>query len=103
MSASLPVLLRALSDRARLRLLSLLGPGEACVCDLSGALGVPQPKVSRHLAVLLRAGLVRCRRDGRWAHYSAAPAASAPERRLVAAARGCWDRTPTARGDRRRL
>ena len=49
---------RAFSDRTRLRLLHLLRGGEGCVCDLVRVLGVPQPKVSRHLAYLRKAGLV---------------------------------------------
>ena len=49
---------RALSDRTRLRILHLLLPGELCVCHLVDVLDLPQPKVSRHLAYLRRAGLV---------------------------------------------
>src|SRR5215216_1599114 len=52
---SVDVMFRAFSDRTRLRLLHLLAHGgEVCVCDLVGVLGVPQPKVSRHLAYLRR-------------------------------------------------
>jgi ArsR family transcriptional regulator len=66
---------RACSDATRLRLLFLLEAGELCVCELVAALRMPQGKVSRHLAVLKHAGLVRDRRDGTWIHYSL----SAPE------------------------
>ena len=59
----------ALSDRTRLRLLNLLRGGERCVCDLVDGVGAPQPTVSRHLATLRRAGLVRARREGLWMHY----------------------------------
>ncbi len=52
------IMFRAFSDRTRLRLLNMLGTGEVCVCDLVRVLAVPQPKVSRHLAYLRRAGLV---------------------------------------------
>jgi ArsR family transcriptional regulator len=62
-------LFAALADRTRLRLLHLLGPGERCVCDLVDGVEAPQPTVSRHLAALRRAGLVRARRDGLWMHY----------------------------------
>ena len=48
---------RAFSDRTRLRILHLLRGGELCVCDLVKVLDVPQPKASRHLAYLRRAGL----------------------------------------------
>jgi ArsR family transcriptional regulator, arsenate/arsenite/antimonite-responsive transcriptional repressor len=60
---------RALADPTRLRLLNLLSEGEVCVCFLSEALGVVQPKVSRHLAYLRREGLVTARREGKWMHY----------------------------------
>jgi ArsR family transcriptional regulator len=59
----------ALSDPTRLRLLSLMKHGEVCVCYLQEVLKTNQPKISRHLAYLKRAGLVEARRDGKWAHY----------------------------------
>jgi ArsR family transcriptional regulator len=59
----------ALSDKTRLRLLSLMTRGEVCVCHLQGSLQTNQPKISRHLACLRKAGLVEARRDGRWTHY----------------------------------
>jgi ArsR family transcriptional regulator len=58
-----------LSDKTRLRLLSLMVRGEVCVCHLQGSLQTNQPKISRHLACLRKAGLVEARRDGRWTHY----------------------------------
>lgn len=61
---------KAAGDPTRLRLLGLLATGERCVCHLHGALGLPQPTVSRHLAVLRHAALVRARRDGAWVHYA---------------------------------
>ncbi len=63
------LLFKALSDPTRLRLLNLLAGGEICVCDLHDTLGVEQPKVSRHLARMKRAGLVDTRREGKWMHY----------------------------------
>src|SRR5215212_8817461 len=60
----------ALADRTRLRLLNLLRDGEVCVCFFAGTLGTHNPKISRHLAYLRRAGLVTARRDGKWMHYS---------------------------------
>ena len=61
---------RALADRTRLRLLSLMAYDEICVCFLVAVIGPNQPKISRHLAYLRRAGLVKARRDGKWIHYS---------------------------------
>lgn len=60
----------ALADRTRLRLLNLLRGGEVCVCFFAGTLGTNNPKISRHLSYLKRAGLVTGRRDGKWVHYS---------------------------------
>lgn len=60
---------RALADRTRLRLLNLMGKDEVCVCFFVEVLGTNQPKVSRHLAYLRRAGIVAARRQGQWMHY----------------------------------
>jgi ArsR family transcriptional regulator, arsenate/arsenite/antimonite-responsive transcriptional repressor len=63
----------ALADQTRLRLLNLMRGGEVCVCFFAGTLGTNNPKISRHLAYLKRAGLVKGRRDGKWMHYSIQP------------------------------
>jgi ArsR family transcriptional regulator, arsenate/arsenite/antimonite-responsive transcriptional repressor len=60
---------QALGDRTRLRLLNLMGEQEICVCYFVEVLGEPQPKISRHLAYLRRAGVAVARRDGKWMHY----------------------------------
>jgi ArsR family transcriptional regulator, arsenate/arsenite/antimonite-responsive transcriptional repressor len=60
---------QALGDRTRLRLLNLMGGQELCVCYFVEVLQQPQPKISRHLAYLRRAGLVAARREGKWMHY----------------------------------
>lgn len=62
-------LFKALADATRLRILGLLLSGEVCVCDIHESLKIPQPKASRHLAYLRRAGLVETRREGLWIHY----------------------------------
>lgn len=59
----------ALANETRMRLLCLMRDREVCVCHLQGVLRTNQPKISRHLAYLRRAGLVEGRRDGRWTHY----------------------------------
>lgn len=77
----------ALADETRLRLLVLLAAeGELCVCELTHALGEPQPKISRHLARLREEGIVVDRRDGQWVHYRIHPT-------LPAWAREVLDRT----------
>jgi ArsR family transcriptional regulator len=60
---------RALADRTRLRLLNLLRTEEVCVCFFVETLKTNQPKISRHLAYLRRAGIVGVRREGQWMHY----------------------------------
>lgn len=63
-----------LSDETRRRLLALLtGQGELCVCELMAALDTPQPKISRHLAVMREAGLLAVRREGTWVFYRLHP------------------------------
>jgi ArsR family transcriptional regulator len=66
---SLDLLFRALADSTRLRLLNLIADREICVCYFVEILRISQPKVSRHLAYLRRAGIVASRREGRWMHY----------------------------------
>ncbi len=62
---------KQLSDQTRLRSLLLMhGEGELCVCELTHALGLSQPKVSRHLAMLRDANIVQSRREGIWIYYS---------------------------------
>jgi ArsR family transcriptional regulator len=65
----LEALFKALADETRLRILGLLLHGEVCVCHIHDSLRISQPKASRHLAYLRRAGLVATRRDGLWVHY----------------------------------
>lgn len=60
---------RALADRTRLRILNLMQTEEVCVCFFVEVLKTNQPKISRHLAYLRRAGIVGARREGQWMHY----------------------------------
>jgi len=68
-TSNLALLFAALADRTRLRLLNLMNGREVCVCYFVAILRQSQPKVSRHLAYLRRAGVVAARRDGKWMHY----------------------------------
>lgn len=89
MLAATPDLFRAFADPTRLRLLNLLLERELCVCDLCEVLDEIQPKVSRHLAYLRRAGLVSVRRDGKWKHYAVTKKAAGLERTLLDCIRTC--------------
>ncbi len=66
---SMEAFFRALADRTRLRLLSLMGDREVCVCYFVEVFRTNQPKISRHLAYLRKAGIVAARREGKWMHY----------------------------------
>lgn len=66
----LPQFFQALGDPTRLRLLNLMAGQEVCVCYFVEVLNLPQPKISRHLAYLRKAGIVTARRDGKWMHYA---------------------------------
>ena len=60
---------KALADETRLRVLKLLGRGELCVCEIAAALDLEQPRLSFHLRILKRAGIVVDRRQERWIVY----------------------------------
>ena len=99
----LQLLFQALADRTRLRLLNLMGEDEVCVCFLVEALKLSQPKISRHLAYLRRAGIVAARRDGKWIHYRLALPSDAHVVGVLAAVRGWLAADPEIQSDRSRL
>jgi ArsR family transcriptional regulator len=74
---------RALADRTRLRLLNLMRGDEVCVCFFVEILKTNQPKISRHLAYLRRAGIVDVRREGQWIHYRIVEPTDADAARLL--------------------
>jgi ArsR family transcriptional regulator len=94
---------QAFADPTRLRLLHLLGEGEVCVCHLVEALGEPQPKVSRHLAVLRRAGLVTARVEGPWRHYALPARPRGLTRTLLGCVKTCLASVEELQEDLRRL
>lgn len=64
---------KALGDPTRVRLLSLIAAaegGEACICDLTGPVGLSQPTVSHHMRLLVEAGLITREQRGRWAYFA---------------------------------
>lgn len=60
---------KALSDENRVRALLAVAGGELCLCQIIELLGLAPSTVSKHMAILHQAGLVQCRKDGRWAYY----------------------------------
>ena len=100
---TLETLFKALADSTRLRILGLLLDGEVCVCHIHESLGLPQPKISRHLAYLRRAGLVETRRDGLWVHYRLARMDDPVMQALADAAGHAIGHVASGAKDRRRL
>jgi ArsR family transcriptional regulator len=96
-------LLRALADRTRLRLLNLIGSDEVCVCFLVEILGESQPKVSRHLAYLRRAGIVASRREGKWMHYRIVEPPNPHAARVLSEVRACLNEDKEMLRERGRL
>jgi ArsR family transcriptional regulator, arsenate/arsenite/antimonite-responsive transcriptional repressor len=76
-AATLAAGFKALSDPARLQLISLVAAHahqEACVCDLTEPVGLSQPTVSHHLKLLVQAGILSREQRGKWAYYKLVPA-----------------------------
>jgi DNA-binding transcriptional ArsR family regulator len=85
------ILFRALADSTRRALFErLCRKGEHTVGALTARAGVSQPAVSKHLAVLKQAGLVRDRHEGRRTHYSAQFGALAPLLDWTGQMAGLW-------------
>ena len=61
---------KALGDENRIQILKLLHNGEKCACKLLDALNISQPTLSHHMRILLDAGLIHARKDGKWIYYS---------------------------------
>ncbi len=61
---------KAISDKTRLRILSILSNGELCVCNIVEILGTSQPQVSFHLNILKESGFIKDRKVGKWNHYA---------------------------------
>jgi ArsR family transcriptional regulator len=94
---------RALADYTRLRLLNLMGDDEVCVCFFVEVLRVNQPKISRHLAYLRRAGVVAARREGKWMHYRVVEPPDAHAARIFREVRAWLKEDAEMQRDRERM
>lgn len=94
---------KALADRTRLRLLNLMGTDEVCVCFFVEVLKTNQPKISRHLAYLRRAGIVESRRDGPWMHYRIAKPSDADTAQVLTDTLAWLANDPDMQRDKARL
>jgi ArsR family transcriptional regulator len=97
------LLFRALADPTRLRLLNLIADREICVCYFVEILKTSQPKISRHLAYLRRAGIVAARRQGRWMHYRLVAPSDAVASAILRETLGHLRQMPEMRGDLEKL
>src|SRR5208283_3281164 len=102
-SFNLARLFAALSDPTRLRLLNLMDGREVCVCYFVEILRQSQPKISRHLAYLRRAGIVSARREGKWMHYRMEPPVDAGAAAILDATLLSFKADRTMQADRARL
>ena len=87
--------MKALSDPGRVKVLKMLEAregfaGEMCACEIIRLLGLAQPTVSRHLKVLVDAGLITGRKVGSWVHYRLASGSGSPYARAMLAALPGW-------------
>jgi len=93
MTATHDLLFRALADPTRRAIFERLArDGEQTVSALTAQARVSQPAVSKHLALLKEAGLVRDRQDGRQIHYTAQPARLAPLMDWTSQMTGFWQK-----------
>jgi ArsR family transcriptional regulator len=102
-SYDIEILFKALADRTRLRLISLIGDSEVCVCFFVTILKSSQPKISRHLAYLRRAGIVAARREGKWMHYRLTEPPDEHAARIFREVRASLSEHPEFQRDRERL
>jgi ArsR family transcriptional regulator len=100
---SIALLFKALADETRLRLINLIGDDEVCVCFFVEVLKTNQPKISRHLAYLKRAGVVAARREGKWIHYRIVEPADPHAARIFREVRSWLENNSAMMTDRARL
>jgi len=61
---------KAFCDESRLEILFLLRSGEKCACNLLEQLNISQPTLSHHMKILCDSGVISCRKEGKWTHYT---------------------------------
>ena len=101
---NLELALKAAGDPTRTRILKMLEGGGLCVCQVQAVLGLAPSTVSKHLAILKTAGLVKDQRDGKWIAYALTADGQNPfAKAVLAMLRGPLDRDPVVAADRKRL
>ncbi len=94
---------RALGDENRARILMSLGQGELCVCRIIGLLNLAPSTVSKHLQILKAAGLLECRKDGRWIHYKLSENGDSVAARITDLMKTALKEDPLIKDDRKQL
>lgn len=95
--------LLSLAVGTRWRRLNLIGEDEVCVCYLVKLIGTNQPKISRHLAILMNAGLVSVRRDWKWSHYQITKLAESLAARVFEEALNLLKHDPEMQEDKKQM
>lgn len=96
-------LMKALSDPNRVKILTMLGGRELCVCELTALLKVAQPTVSKHLRILEEVGLVSFRKEGNWIIYRLNDACEQHARTMLGHVAQWLKDAPEVQGLRQRL
>jgi DNA-binding transcriptional ArsR family regulator len=100
----LMVVLKALADENRVRIVAALGQGELCVCQIVELLGLAPSTVSKHVSILKHARLVDARKTGRWVFCRLADCDAPPlAREIYTLIRKLLSDDPQARRDEQRL
>lgn len=63
-------ILKALGEINRIKIVDMLSSGEKCACIILESFRFTQPTLSHHMKVLMDSGIVKCRKEGTWIHYS---------------------------------
>ncbi|EDP7604673.1 winged helix-turn-helix transcriptional regulator [Listeria monocytogenes] len=63
-------IMKAIAEPNRLQILDLISTGEKCACDILDDFNFTQPTLSHHMKVLIEAGIVTARKEGKWQYYS---------------------------------
>jgi len=95
---------KALSDESRVRVLLFLRGGELCLCQIVEMLGLAPSTVSKHMAILYQAGLVKSRKEGRWMYYRLAERGVPPcVREAIRRVHKCLEKDLQVLADAKRL
>jgi len=97
------MVMKAVADPTRVRILKVLERGEMCVCQVVAVLELTQSTISKHLFLLKMAGLVKERQEKKWVHYSLGGSEAGPyARRMLGGLRGWLNDDPVVGRDRKR-